>query len=253
MPQATTGPVTGVVVALADEARPLSPRLKRARLRAGDLIPLEGQLLLAISGIGPERATRAADRLLEQGVAALASWGTAGGLDPKLPRAALVLPKCVIDGQGNRYAVDPPWRWRLEHTLTGIVPLASGPLLSSARPLVSAEQKAEAFERTAAIAVDMESAAVAARATAAMCPFMVVRTITDTAFEHLPAAALAAVDADGRFQPLLLLLALLRRPSDLPGLMKLGRHFSAARQTLAQTAENAPGLLATDDDDALTY
>lgn len=247
MKGATTKPVTGVVVALADEARPLSPRLRRARLRAGDVIPIDDQLLLAISGIGPERATRAADRLLAQGVSTLASWGTAGGLDPRLPRAALVLPKRVIDGDGNSYAVDGPWRWRLEHTLTGIVTLASGPLLSSARPLVNTRQKAEAFERTGAIAVDMESAAVAARATAAQCPFMVVRTITDTASERLPAAALAAVDADGRFQPLQLLLALLRRPGDLPGLMKLGRHFGAARHTLRQTAEHAPGLLATDD------
>lgn len=246
-PLKTTGLLTGVVVALADEARPLSPRLRRASLKAGDVVPVDDQLILAISGIGPERASRAADRLLDRGVSALASWGTAGGLDPKLPRAALVLPKRVIDGAGNSYTVDAPWRWRLEHALTGVVPLASGPLLSSAKPLVSARQKAEAFEQTTAIAVDMESAAVGARADGAACPFMVIRTITDTAFERLPGAALAAVDEEGRLQLLQLLLALLRRPADLPGLMKLGRHFNAARQTLQRTAQRAPGLLATEE------
>lgn len=243
----TTKPLTGVVVALADEARPLSPQLRRARLQAGDIVTLGDDLMLAISGIGPERATRAAGRLLDAGVVAMASWGTAGGLDPKLPRAALVLPKRVIDGDGNSYTVDAPWRWRLEQALSPQVTLASGPLLSSARPLLDAAQKAESFQRTGAIAVDMESAAVAACASAAGCPFMVVRTITDTAVEKLPGAALAAVDAEGRLQPWSLLRALLRKPADLPALIRLGRHFSAARQTLSRIARHAPGLLAADD------
>ena len=244
---ATARPVTGVVVALADEARPLSARLRRSRLKAGDLIAVDDHLLLALSGIGPERAARAAENLLAAGVVAIASWGTAGGLDPKLPRAALVLPKRVIDGNGNSYAVDVPWRWRLEQALNGVVRVASGPLLSSAQPLANVAQKAEAFARTSAIAVDMESAAVASCAADAHCPFMAVRTIADTAAEQLPAAALAAVDADGHLHWLRLLLALLRQPGDLPRLIALGRHFAAAQATLEATSRQAPGLLAIND------
>jgi adenosylhomocysteine nucleosidase len=239
--------VAGVVVALADEARALSPQLARASLQPGEVFQVNDRLLLALSGIGPERAARAAQKLLAHGVSTLASWGTAGGLDPKLARATLVLPKRVIDDAGNSYGIDAPWRWRLEQALSGQVPLASGPLLGSARPLVGRAQKAAAHAATGAIAVDMESAAVASVAAAAGRPFMVARTITDTADEALPRAALAAVDADGRLQPWQLLRALLRRPQDLVELIALGRHFSAARKTLTRTAQAAPGLLALED------
>jgi len=233
-------PGAGVVVALPDEARTLT----RARLQPGAIVPVGDSLLLALCGVGPERAARAAQELLDCGVRALASWGTAGALDPKLGRAALVLPKRVIDDAGNSYPVDSRWRWRLEQALSASVPVVGGPLLSSARPLTTAKAKAEAFIETGAIAVDMESAAVAGRAEAAGRPFVALRSITDTAAEALPRAALEAVDADGRLQPLRLLRAVLTRPSDILALMALGRHFAQARRALDTAAAHAPGLLA---------
>jgi adenosylhomocysteine nucleosidase len=232
--------MAGVVVALVDEASALTP----LRLHPGDLVPVSDTLWLAVCGIGADRARRAAERLLHHGVKALATWGTAGGLDPTLPRGALVLPKRVIAPDGRSYAVDAEWRWRLEQALTPHAPVFTGPLLTSACPLDTVDAKAVAFAGSGAIAVDMESGAVAECAAAAQRPFVALRAIIDTADEALPQASLAALDAEGKLHLNRLLRALLRRPREIGALLALRQHFAIAHQALKVAAAQAPGLLA---------
>lgn len=225
----------GIVVALRDEARALT----RTPPPLGRLYELRPGVLLYVCGIGAERAQAAARRLRAAGAAALLSWGTAGALDPALPRAAIVLPDAVLAPDGGAYPVDPAWRARLQARVHAAAPelvLRTGLLQASASVLADAAAKAACRQRHAALAVDMESAAVAEAAAEAGLPFMAVRSIVDTAAETLPPAALLALDEAGRLRPWALAGYLLRHPRELPQLQALGGHFQTARRALRRFA-----------------
>ena len=80
--------------------------------------------------------------------------------------------------------------------------------------------------------VDMESGAVAKAARAAGLPFCVIRSVADPASRALPAAALAGLDAEGNARPLAVMAGLLRRPQDLPGLIRVGLDSQRALSAL---------------------
>lgn len=226
------GALVGVVVALPDEARSLLD----GRPRPGSIVPLGERMLVALSGMGLQRAGSAARELLRRGAGRLACWGTAGGLDPALAAGRLLLPKRVITEDGRSFLVDGAWRWRLEQALHGSHAPSGGVLLTAAEPLCTLDAKRRAFAATHASAVDMESAAVADIAAQAGLPFVVLRAIVDGAGEVLPAAAIAAMDAEGHLHLARLLRGLLARPTDLLSLVILARRFAQARRSLSAAA-----------------
>jgi adenosylhomocysteine nucleosidase len=97
----------------------------------------------------------------------------------------------------------------------------------------SPSEKAALFKEYGAIAVDMESAAVARAALDAKVPFAAIRAVTDPAQMKIPPTVIESIDEFGRFRPLHLLQSLVRHPGDLLLLVRLGRNFHAARRTLA--------------------
>lgn len=231
----------GIVAALPAEGQCLS----RQKLYPGSHISLSGALQLQLAGIGPERAYRAAKRLLATGANALVSWGVAGGLAPHLKAGTLLLPESVQTAGGQAYRTDPRWRYALIHHLNGSLPLSCGALYQAKTILSSPQEKAHLHQQTGCVAVDMESAAVAKLAAEAQIPFIIIRAIADPAQAALPASALRALDLDGRPQPFALMASLLRHPQDLFSLCQLGRYFQAARNTLRALATRAgPTLLA---------
>ena len=225
----------GVVAALAAESRPLG-----ARGRGGtEPFPLADGTLLILSGVGPSAATEGARRLAAAGARALVSWGMAGALDPALAAGTLVLPTEVISPTGGVFATAPQWRERLSAALGAHWPVSFGRLLTSYEPLGSVESKAMAFRQTAAVAVDMESSAVAEIAAAARLPFLAVRAIVDTAADAVPQAALAATTADtGALRIGHLLAALARAPGDLAALIRLAGRYRRARRALTAVARS---------------
>lgn len=220
----------GVVVGLLGEARCFGSRDAGCRV--------------AVAGVGPEGAARAAEALLDEGVAALASWGWAGGLEPSLAPGTLVLPPWVLGAGSERYPTNDPWRARLAGRAGGVVSISDGALAQVPAPLASRAAKLDWFERTGAVAADMESGAVAAAALRAGVPFIAVRAILDAANTPLPAAALAAVSG-GRVQLRRVVSALVRRPQDLPALLRLATGRRAATRALrAVHARAGPALAA---------
>ncbi len=192
----------GIVVATTAEARSLTKH------------PLaSGGALLQISGIGAKRAHLAARTLLEKGATSLLSWGSAGGLIPGLSPGSLVLPKNIIAADGSVYSVDATWHESLCTQLKGKVNLHEGSLAESMTVVTSPEEKATLFQQTGAIAVDMESAAVAAEAQKARVPFMAIRAVADPVGMTLPRSALTALDEFGRLRPLKLLKAISKKSS----------------------------------------
>ena len=218
----------GIVVAMVAEAE----TLVKGPFKPGPFIPLEGGGMLTVSGIGAKRAQIAAKALLEQGAMALVSWGTAGGLVPELSPGCLVLPRTILTVGRSAYAADPLWHERVWDRLKEKVNLHVGLLAESTAVLVSRKDKEALFSRTNAIAVDMESAAVAAVATHARVPFIAIRAISDTVDASLPLIALKAFDKFGQWNRWKLLRGLLRHPEEILAWMHLTRQLRGALSTL---------------------
>ena len=232
----------GVVVALASEAEALTSH----KVRPAHMTPLPAQSALWLCGMGPTAARHGAQALADAGATALAVFGVAGALDDRLANGSLFCPDHVLDENGHSYAADMPWQTRLQQQLTATaLPLHHrGSLLSVQYPLLTKAAKSAAHRQHAALAVDMESAAVAAVAHERGLPFVVLRAIVDEVDDTIPAALNNSVDAWGRPRALALMAALCRHPSVLADLPRLYSRMQRATQALRAAAEATGPALA---------
>ncbi len=228
----------GIVAALASEARALAPG-HPALAAGGEVVQLEDESLLTVSGMGWDAAHAGALRLARAGATALASFGTAGALDPSLECGAVLLPREVHTLDGEPLPTHARWREAVLGAMPRDCHLSDGPLLCSREPIGTRLDKAIAWRESGCVAVDMESAAVARFAADAAVPFLVLRVIVDTAADELPQAVLAASRA-GQVAIGRLLAGLVLAPWSVAAVRELARRFRMACDMLSRLAE--PGL-----------
>lgn len=222
----------GIVVALPEELTTLTSR----KLARGECIPLGDDILLAYAGAGPLNAEQAAKNLIVKGADRLVSWGCAAALDSQLRPGQLVIPESVqLDQQS--YETDKRWSHKLRCRLSQKLTVVGGGLLSTSRIIAASSEKQRLQRETGAIALDMESAAVAKVAQQANLPCLVLRAIADPAAMSLPQAVVVALDDQGLVSLPRLLRHLLLRPWQIPALIRLGLHFASARKTLKTLAK----------------
>jgi hypothetical protein len=146
---------------------------------------------------------------------AIIMCGLAGGLDPTLAIGQIVL--------------DDP---------SGIVPMTilirRGKIHTSKQIISSPAQKAELFQKTGAMAVDMEQSIVRDFAAGLGIPVIGLRAISDTADQILDPAVLHMVDDLGRVRPGKVATTLIRRPGLIPYLRKLNENTNIALDELAK-------------------
>ncbi|MFQ5985289.1 MAG: purine phosphorylase [Alphaproteobacteria bacterium] len=224
----------GVVTGLQAEAARLAP--------AAGAFGESGPLVLCL-GPGPRRARQAARTLVTRGARWLLSFGLAGGLDPRLVPGTLVVGSIVIDALGRQWPADAAWGARVERA-GEVLGLVVGPIAGRDRALWSPAEKTACHLRTGALAVDMESHAVAAVAAEAGIPFLVLRAIADPARRTVPAAARSAIAADGRTQVASVVAALAAKPWQTPNLARLAGDGQRAFRALGRAAHLRPLLLA---------
>jgi nucleoside phosphorylase len=110
----------------------------------------------------------------------------------------------------------------------------SGNLLSMDHVASTASEKSERRE-IGADAVEMEAAAVAAKAKEWSLPFYAIRVVTDTATESFPLDFNRMRDADGRFDRAKIITAALRRPGAIfPPLLRLNKRCKSAAKALGE-------------------
>lgn len=227
----------GIVVALPDECPSLGLRLKHK----GDSAELPLAYRVMLSGAGSDNAARAAQALAAQGAAGLLSWGCCAALAEHLQAGELILPDALwLDGTtlATDAALRQRWRQALEPRLA-----VHGGLLAQAPAIVAEPAAKRALaEQSGAIALDMESAAIAQVAHQHGLPCLALRTVVDGVDFALPSCVLDNTDGDGITRLPGLLATLARRPGQLPALLTLGRHFSAAMATLKQAANILPAV-----------
>jgi adenosylhomocysteine nucleosidase len=222
----------GIVVAMTGEALSLT----RQVIAKGQSFADPEDVRVHISGVGEQRARLAGRKLIESGAKALVSWGSAGGLTSQVSPGSLILPHKIVSSDGSIYEVDSTWHERLFRRLAGHIELHTGLLAESKTVLASPSDKRALFDRTGAIAVDMESAAVAGVAHHAGVPFVAIRAIADRADLTVPQSVLRSLDAFGRLRPLSFLRRLFVHPNDLFSLIRLARDFRTAQASLAAVA-----------------
>ena len=171
--------------------------LRRAAARDASWLVLQ-------SGPGSARAAAAATRAIEAGAGLLVSWGLAGALAAAVAPGTVLLPRRVVADGAAPLAVDATWRERLA-ALADEFRVEHGDLLTVPAALESPAAKRAAAEATGAVAVDMESASVAATAAQAGVPFVALRVVVDALDDWLPSGAEQWIDERGhrRFAPAL--------------------------------------------------
>ncbi len=134
--------------------------------------------------------------------------------------------------------VDTVWHARLCKCLAGSN-INTGPLIQSLRVVAEPADKAKLFRSTGAVAVDMESVAIAQVCKNAGKSFMAIRAIADPAGRSIPAAVIETMDTDGQLSLAKLGQAVLRTPRLLTTLLQLRRDSRAAYATLTNIAKLA--------------
>jgi len=191
------------LLSLLGEGRPIAcPQAAFSRE-----VTLQGQrAILLANGPGPRLVNQmlASPVIQEWNVTEIISTGFCGALDP-----ALRIGDIVVAEEGDIWSED--------------------------RVAVAAEEKRLLFLRTGARVVEMEFAAVQAKAAEWRVPCLAVRVVSDTAKEDLPLDFNRYRDANGRFQLARIALAGLMRPfTVLPQLLRLDRNSKVATKKLGE-------------------
>jgi adenosylhomocysteine nucleosidase len=223
--------ITGIVVALTEELVTLTAK----KLEKWGVTQLGDSIIIIYAGAGSENAAAAANMLVKQGATKLISWGCAAGLASNIkPGVLIVADRCVC---ADKLVVKPDKSW-LQHTFDVLADQKpqSGAIAESDKVVITHQDKLELGIARDAIALDMESAAIARVAKANRLPFLVIRAIADPQAMDLPQAVVNALDGDGQVILIKLLGYLLLHPGEIPRLIKLGCHFKAAKDSLKQAA-----------------
>jgi adenosylhomocysteine nucleosidase len=221
--------------------------------RGGALIAVVGLAFEARIAAGPgvrvisrgngEDLADSLARAFRDGAGAVVSFGVAGGLAPDLAPGTCVIGSAIVSGtdRTNRVSTHDEWSKNLLRAMPGAV---CGPLYGSPRPVTHPRAKAALYKMTGAIAVDMESHIVSGLAAVHGLPMAAIRVITDPAARALPPSVLAALRPNGAVDIAALIWSVLKRPCDLPTLMRLALDAHAARATLLRGRELLDSSLA---------
>lgn len=227
MPTLTSRPATeqslGIITGLVKEAACVRRTENSNRL-----------MIQAVAGQS-DQATDAATAMIDHGASGLVSFGVAGGLDPTLGAGVVVIASSVIAPSGQQWQTHEPW---VEALMQLDGSFDSGAVVGSDVPVMTALDKRKLFRKHGALAVDMESQAVAAVAQDAGVPFIAIRAIGDPAGRSIPRAALSGLAPNGRTRALPVIAGLLRRPGDVAGIWRLAKETNRALQALRTAVES---------------
>ncbi len=190
----------------------------------------------ALSGPGAARARAAATTAIRGGASGLVSWGLAGGLDPALVPGTVIVPKRIVTTAREPALADAEWHAGLVALLGAAFPLHCGDLASVDEVLVTPRSKARIAAELDAVAVDMESFAIATAAAEAGLPVVVVRVVADALGDALPADVEKWIDDRGR-RRIAPVFSTLTAPAQWPVLLRLAARYRTASRRLRALAE----------------
>jgi adenosylhomocysteine nucleosidase len=244
--------VTVVVAAMPEELAALRGRLgevTRITTRGPGALDAVGgrigphKVVVAVTGDGERNAREGAARLLEAVRAErLIAMGVAGGLSSDLRACELVLAeRVVVEGKGTGDVVreEQATQATIDHALRAIS-ARRGVVVTATRIADTVAEKQRLLHLAAAgplcAVVDLESASYVAAAVRADVPWLVLRAVSDTADEPLPALLNRSRDAGGAVRRSGVVRGLFGDPGALPALLSLRRRLRHCADELARAA-----------------
>lgn len=193
---------------------------------------LPAEVRVVVSGGDPARLAALLETLPGE-VTAVLSFGIAGGLAPDIATGEVLVGSALWeDGM----------LWPADAALLAGLSARRGLIAAGAGLLSDAAAKAALHRASGALAVDMESGAAARFARLRGLPFGVLRAVADGPQDVLPEAAAVGLNPDGSPAPGRVLAALLRRPGDLPALLRLASASAKAHAALRRVLAGAQSL-----------
>ncbi len=217
---------------------------------AGFEADLKATPLFAVrTGPGPRNAALAAHATLKRlgRPGAVVVAGVAGGLQAGLQTGQIVLADRLVRAApvgvpAQEYRLDGALVERVrQHLCRAEIRPVIGPVLTADHVIATAREKQLCAKRTGAVAVEMESAAVAAECAAQGLRCLCLRAILDRADEDVVGGHL--LEPGGSVSARRLLGQLCRRPWVLTSLIALARHLRIAARALAPALLIALGAL----------
>ena len=197
-----------------------------------------GPGVTVVCGGGQIHFRRSLEAAIRKGCFGVLSFGIAGGLAPHLKAGACVVAHSII-AENVRYASDSGWSQSLIEAVQGRAARFAAPedvllgdIAGTDVPIVCPHAKRRLYEKTGAVAVDMESHVAARIAVEHRVPFAAFRVITDPSHRALPPAALVATNVDGRLDFQAITRSLIQHPEQVPTLFRLALDSWAARRSL---------------------
>jgi adenosylhomocysteine nucleosidase len=179
---------------------------------------LDGKaVVVAHTGVGAVRAARRTAEVIQaETPAAVVSAGFAGGLDPEA-----TLGRVVVDARGGGVVVPPG--------------CLAGAIHSAEAVVEQAQAKAALGRESGALAVDMETAAIAGAASAARVRMVAARAISDPVDVDMPVPMEVWFDRERQRPRVFSLLAYLaRNPARIGAFARFVRGLKPARVALAR-------------------
>lgn len=243
LPEAKLPPChIGIVFAMALEAEVLEKRLTGLiAIQSGQWTVRQGgwkgrSVAVIRSGVGRENAAAAAEALiLGHKPRWIVSAGLAGGLHPDVKRNDIVMPDYILGENGQRLAID----FQMSSEQRSAVPgLHVGPLVTINRVAFRSDQKRQLAQQHGAIAVDMETLAVAEACRREKQRFLAVRAISDGVDDELPADVERLVRKKTWVRRISAAAGtMVRRPSTIKDLWRLRENTIICSQRLAKFLE----------------
>jgi hopanoid-associated phosphorylase len=190
--------------------------------KEAEMVGVAGVIAVAGGGDGDGLARKL--DALHGDIAGVISIGLGGALSPLLKVGDVAIAEKIITGT-EEWDCHAGWRNRLASRLTHA---HQGLVFGSDVIIDKAETKIGLHDVTGALAVDMESQLAARFAARRNLPLAALRVISDDAHHVLPPAALVAMKPDGGISIGTVLWSVMKKPAQIPALIRTGRASSKA-------------------------
>jgi adenosylhomocysteine nucleosidase len=220
----------GIIAALPAEAKCLHNK----KLNVATPVEIHKDIFLCLSGIGYESAYKAANKLLALKVDALISWGVAGAIDDSLNPGDMILAESIISPDRS-YKISNEWINNISNYFKqNSYDILSGDIVSSKEMCASTSDKKLLLQETAALAVDMESAAIAEAATINNLDFLAIRAIADNANTNIPEAVVKHTDNVGQPKLFSFISSCMLNPVQVRDIFILAKSYQSGLRTLTK-------------------
>lgn len=224
----------GIVCALPIELGAFMARCEKVKKYTGGEFVFRGgfydgiRIAVVEAGMGYSRARRATQALLDgHSPKWLLSCGFSGALRDDVPIGSIVVGNSIVDQHGQCLQID------LQMPADPARKLFVGRLLTTDEMVRSVEQKRQLEEQHAALAVDLESLAVAQVARERKTRFLAIRVISDDLSADLPPEVMSIVGATGSVRFGAAIGSIWKRPAAIKDLWRLREQAQTAASQLA--------------------